>query len=81
VRTTKRGTTAINYDEDGYDDDDFDSSDGPRRATGLRSLRREDSRPDVREKENKLGQEIFSPVRVQGIQRDWIARGRMKKPP
>jgi chromatin structure-remodeling complex subunit SFH1 len=81
VRTTKRGTTAINYAEDGYDDDDFDSSDGPRRATGLRSLRREDSRPDVREKENRLGQEIFSPVRVQGIQRDWIARGRMKKPP
>ena len=42
-RTTKRGTTAINYAEDGYDDDDFEDSEGPRRATGLRSVRRDDS--------------------------------------
>jgi chromatin structure-remodeling complex subunit SFH1 len=41
-RTTKRGTIAINYAEDGYDDEDFDDSEGPRRPTGLRSLRREE---------------------------------------
>jgi chromatin structure-remodeling complex subunit SFH1 len=80
VRTTKRGTTAINYAEDGYDDDDFDSSDGPRRPTGLRSMRREDSNRDV-QKESKLGQEIYSPVKVQGIQRDWLAKNKSKKSP
>lgn len=40
---TKRGTAAINYAEDGFDDDDLDDSEGHRRPTGLRSLRREDS--------------------------------------
>src|SRR5436190_22456147 len=43
ARLTKRGTTAINYAEDGFDDDDFEDSEGPRRPTGLRSLRRDDS--------------------------------------
>ncbi|KAM6481051.1 hypothetical protein HDV62DRAFT_381061 [Trichoderma sp. SZMC 28011] len=42
-RTTKRGTTIINYAEDGYDDLDDDSDDPRRRPTGLRSLRKEDS--------------------------------------
>ncbi|KAL6915258.1 hypothetical protein FSST1_006753 [Fusarium sambucinum] len=42
-RTTKRGTTIINYAEDGYDDLEDDSDDPRRRPTGLRSLRKEDS--------------------------------------
>jgi chromatin structure-remodeling complex subunit SFH1 len=43
ARVTKRGTTIINYAEDGYDDLDDDEDDGRRRPTGLRSLRRDDS--------------------------------------
>ena len=38
-RTTKRGTTAINYAEDGFEDYDEDDDEGRRRPTGLRSLR------------------------------------------
>jgi len=64
-RTTKRGTAIISYAEDGYDDDDFDSE-GPRRPTGLRSLRREDTEVE-REKAKERGQEIFAPVDVQPI--------------
>lgn len=76
-RTTKRGTAAINYADDAFDDDDFEDSDVPRRATGLRSLRRDDTAtkelaPD------KLGKEIFAPVDMQGIYRDWITRRTVK---
>ncbi|KAF2739852.1 SNF5-domain-containing protein [Polyplosphaeria fusca] len=74
-RITKRGTTAINYAEDGYDDDDFDDSEGPRRATGLRSVRRED--PQLLDKSAQiaaLGKEIYEPVHLQGIWRDWMGR-------
>ena len=73
-RTTKRGTTAINYAEDGFDDEDFDESDGPRRPTGLRSLRREDSSLDRVPLSEKVGKEIFAPVQVQGIFREWMTR-------
>lgn len=73
-RTTKRGTTAINYAEDGFDDDDFDESDGPRRPTGLRSLRREDSSTDRVPLSEKVGKEVHAPVEVQGIFRDWMIR-------
>ncbi|PCH04764.1 SNF5/SMARCB1/INI1 [Penicillium occitanis (nom. inval.)] len=73
-RTTKRGTTAINYAEDGFDDDDFEESDGPRRPTGLRSLRREDSSLDRVPLSEKVGKEVFAPVEVQGIFRDWMVR-------
>lgn len=72
-RTTKRGTTVINYADDAYDDDDFDDSEGPRRATGLRSVRRE----DVEKKEPqqlKLGRELRKPTNLQPIYRDWIVR-------
>ena len=79
-RTTKRGTTAINYAEDGYDDDDFDESEGHRRPTGLRSLRREES---MTEKpvpfSDKLGKETHAPVEVQGVFRDWMIK-RMLRP-
>ncbi|KAJ5907948.1 hypothetical protein N7495_000630 [Penicillium taxi] len=77
-RTTKRGTTAINYAEDGFDDDDFDESDGPRRPTGLRSLRREES-SGLFSTAEKLGKETDAPVEVQGIYREWMIK-RMLRP-
>ncbi|KAM0253300.1 hypothetical protein ACHAQJ_007354 [Trichoderma viride] len=74
-RTTKRGTTIINYAEDGFDDLDDDSDDPRRRPTGLRSLRKEDSasRQDLAD---KVGKEIKEPVDVQGIWRDWMGKSR-----
>ncbi|KAJ5683223.1 hypothetical protein N7462_006388 [Penicillium macrosclerotiorum] len=78
-RTTKRGTTAINYAEDGYDDDDFDDSDGPRRPTGLRSLRREESTGGTMSLSEKLGKEAHAPVEVQGVFREWMIK-RMLRP-
>ena len=75
-RTTKRGTTIINYADDAYDEDDFDSED-TRRPTGLRSIRRE----DLEKKEalhDRLGQEINEPVNVQAIYRDWMIRRTVK---
>lgn len=78
-RTTKRGTTAINYAEDGYDDEDFDESEGPRRPTGLRSLRRDEPSMDKVAIAEKLGKEIHAPVEVQGVFRDWMIK-RMLRP-
>lgn len=79
-RTTKRGTTAINYAEDGYEDEDFDETDGPRRPTGLRSLRREESAADkLIPYSEKLGKEIHEPVEVQGLFREWMIK-RMLRP-
>jgi chromatin structure-remodeling complex subunit SFH1 len=74
TRTTKRGTTAINYAEDGYDDDDFDDSEGPRRPTGLRSLRRDDSGSVPSLQHEKVGKEIIAPIDVQGIWREWMGK-------
>lgn len=76
-RTTKRGTTIINYADDAYDDDDFDESEGQRRPTGLRSLRREEGQHKDAANE-KLGKEIYRPVEVQGIYRDWMTRRTVK---
>lgn len=76
-RTTKRGTTIINYADDAYDDDDFEDSEGPRRPTGLRSLRRE----EIEKKESlheRLGKEIDAPVDLQAIYRDWMIRKSIK---
>ncbi|PGH07941.1 hypothetical protein AJ80_07922 [Polytolypa hystricis UAMH7299] len=83
-RTTKRGTAAVNYAENDYDDDDFEDGDGPRRPTGLRSLRRDELNPDRGPMAEKLGAEIFAPVNVQPQFRDWVIRkvlkpGRMKQ--
>lgn len=76
-RTTKRGTTVINYADDAFDDDDFEDSEGPRRPTGLRSLRREEL--EKREPQtDKLGKEIHAPVDVQGIFREWMIRRTVK---
>lgn len=73
-RKTKRGTTAINYAEDGFDDTDLDDSEGPRRLTGLRSLRRDDlDLPfDPAQRQRDLGKELARPVDVQGVWRDWM---------
>lgn len=73
-RTTKRGTISVNYAEDGFDEEDFDSE-GPRRPTGLRSLRREDTEAE-REKASRLGTEIHAPVDVQPIWREYMGKPR-----
>ncbi|KAI1196789.1 hypothetical protein F5X97DRAFT_202996 [Nemania serpens] len=75
ARTTKRGTTVINYAEDGYDYDDDDDDDNRRRPSGLRNPRREDSasRPDAGD---KVGKDTHAPVHLQGIWRDWMTKAR-----
>lgn len=75
ARTTKRGTTIINYAEDGYDDYDEDDDDNRRRPTGLRSLRRDDSAAKG-DPSDKVGKEAMQPVEVQGIFREWMGKSR-----
>ena len=74
-RTTKRGTTIINYAEDGYDYDVSEDDNSRRRPTGLRSLRREDSGAQI-DPGDKFDKEIFEPVEVQGVYRDWINKSK-----
>ncbi|CAG8977333.1 hypothetical protein HYALB_00009205 [Hymenoscyphus albidus] len=78
-RTTKRGTIAINYAEDGYEDLDDDDDDSRRRPTGLRSLRRDDSGQAKQDPSEKVGKETSTPVEVQGIWRDWMSKARLTK--
>ncbi|KAL3427813.1 rsc complex subunit [Phlyctema vagabunda] len=73
-RTTKRGTTVINYAEDGYDDYDEDDDEGRRRPTGLRSLRRDESGQPKQDLSEKFGRETTTPVELQGIWRDWMGK-------
>ncbi|KAI4137421.1 MAG: hypothetical protein L6R39_007303 [Caloplaca ligustica] len=76
-RTTKRGTTAVNYAENEYDDDDiFEDDTGPKRLTGLRS-RREDPNHTKESAPDKFGKEVFAPVNVQGIWRDWMNKPKL----
>ncbi|KAI2021278.1 hypothetical protein LOZ39_003990 [Ophidiomyces ophidiicola] len=77
VRTTKRGTTAINYAEDDGDDDTWDDGDR-NRPTGLRSMKREEIHPDRGPTGEKLGTEIYAPANVQPNFRDWAIRRRPK---
>ena len=77
-RTTKRGTVAVNYAEDGYDDEDLEDGEGLRRPTGLRSLKRDESTTDKLPMLEKLGKEIQAPVEVQGIFRDWVMKRKLK---
>ncbi|PGH08244.1 hypothetical protein AJ79_06030 [Helicocarpus griseus UAMH5409] len=78
-RTTKRGTVAVNYAEDGYDDEDFEDSEGvTRRPTGLRSLRREELNPDRGPAGERLGTEIDRPVQMQPNFRDWVVKKVLK---
>ncbi|ROV98071.1 hypothetical protein VMCG_07018 [Cytospora schulzeri] len=74
-RTTKRGTTIINYAEDGYEIDDSDDDDSRRRPTGLRSMRREDSTVKF-DLGDKVDKETTEPVEVQGIFRDWMNKSK-----
>jgi chromatin structure-remodeling complex subunit SFH1 len=74
-RTTKRGTTVINYAEDGYDDLDDDDDESRRRPTGLRSLRKEDI-ARAADLADKAGKETHQPVDVQVIWRDWMGKNR-----
>ncbi|KAL9094321.1 MAG: hypothetical protein Q9165_003462 [Trypethelium subeluteriae] len=72
-RTTKRGTTAINYAED-FEDDDQDDSEGPRRFTGLRSRQKEDPSIEKVGAAAQPGKELKEPIEVQGIWRDWMGK-------
>lgn len=75
VRTTKRGTTAINYAEE-FEDDSIEDSDGPRRSMGLRTnqQRRELNPNGDPSAQKELGKEVYAPVDVQGIWRDWMGK-------
>lgn len=73
VRTTKRGTTAINYAEE-FDEDSVDDSDGPRRPTGLRTNQQKRDVEQNVEKVKELGKEAQAPVEIQGIWRDWMGK-------
>ncbi|KAK4454264.1 hypothetical protein QBC34DRAFT_392942 [Podospora aff. communis PSN243] len=77
-RTTKRGTTIINYAEDGYDDYEDDDDDSRRRPTGLRSLRRDDSAAKGDPGE-KVGKDASAPVEVQGVWREWMGKTRVTR--
>ncbi|KAF4624833.1 hypothetical protein G7Y89_g13336 [Cudoniella acicularis] len=79
-RTTKRGTTAINYAEDGFEDYDDDDDDSRRRPTGLRSIRRDDSGQAKQDPGEKVGKETNAPVEVQGIWRDWMSKAKSARP-
>ena len=77
-RTTKRGTTIINYAEDGFEDYDDDDDDNRRRPTGLRSLRRDESVSKI-DPSDKVGKETTDPVDVQGVWREWMLKPRHPK--
>lgn len=73
LRTTKRGTTAINYSED-FESDSIEDSDAPRRPTGLRSLRQNEIQIGQPAPVKELGKELSKPVDVQGIWREWMGK-------
>ncbi|PKS11795.1 hypothetical protein jhhlp_001088 [Lomentospora prolificans] len=77
ARTTKRGTTIINYAEDGFDDLDDDDDDSRRRPTGLRSARRGDDSAAKQDFSDKVGKEANEPVEVDGQWREWMLRTKM----
>lgn len=77
ARMTKRGTTAINYAEDGFDDDDFNESEGGRRFTGLRSKpQRTEQNQEQSGAGKEFGKPLAAPVEVQGIWRDWMGKSK-----
>ncbi|KAI6809772.1 SNF5-domain-containing protein [Hortaea werneckii] len=77
MRTTKRGTTAINYAEE-FDDESIEDSDAPRRGTGLRTQPRREAQDgadkDKAATQKELGKEAHAPVDVQGIWREWMGK-------
>lgn len=78
IRTTKRGTTIINYAEDGYEDYD-DDDDSRRRPTGLRSLRRDESITQGADPGDKVNKDTSEPVEMQGNWRDWMGKTRVSR--
>lgn len=76
-RTTKRGTTSINYAEDEHEDDDIEYGDGLRRPTGLRSVRRQSFGPDRAYNQDKQRERPDKPVETLGIWRDWIGKSKL----
>ncbi|KAF4123926.1 chromatin structure-remodeling complex subunit SFH1 [Geosmithia morbida] len=82
-RTTKRGTTIINYAEDGYEDLEDDSDDPRRRPTGLRNVRKDDSAAAAAAAAGAgrfdVGKDTKEPVKVQGVWRDWVGKNRFIK--
>lgn len=80
-RTTKRGTTIINYAEDGFEDYDDDDDEGRRRPTGLRSIRRDELGQPKQDLSEKYGKETSTPVELQGIWRDWMGKTNTKARP
>ncbi len=75
MRTTKRGTTAINYAEE-FDDDSIEDSDAPRRQTGLRTAqqKREQEVDSQKAAQNELGRQPDAPVDIQGMWREWMGK-------
>ncbi|PSK37489.1 hypothetical protein B9Z65_2231 [Elsinoe australis] len=71
LRTTKRGTTAINYSED-FQDESIDDSDAPRRQ--MRNRRQEDQTTDTLGPQKEHGKELYAPVDVQAIWREWMGK-------
>lgn len=74
LRTTKRGTQAINYSEDLLEAESLEDSDAPRRPTGLRSLRQNVSELGQPGQTKELGKELVAPVDMQGIWREWMGK-------
>jgi len=72
-RATKRGATAVNYAEDG-EEEEFEDSEGPRRPTGLRSLRIQEQNVDRAPQVSQLGRELVAPINLQGIWREWMGK-------
>ncbi|CAK7567018.1 MAG: Chromatin structure remodeling complex protein sfh1 [Sporothrix epigloea] len=86
-KTTKRGTTIINYAEDGYDDylDDDDDSNDRRRPSSLRSrgtpLPSQAANTGVStpgEPADRI-KDTSTPVDVQGVWRDWQGKTRIPR--
>ncbi|KAF4549523.1 SNF5 / SMARCB1 / INI1-like protein 2 [Elsinoe fawcettii] len=71
LRTTKRGTTRIDYADD-FDDDAFEDSDAPRR--NARSRRQMEDLNAKQPDEEEQGTGPNAPVEVQAIWREWMGK-------
>jgi len=73
LRSTKRGTTAVNYSEE-FEDEGVDDSDAPRRATGLRSRRVVEEQKEDKPVGKEQGKVLVEPIEVQAIWREWMGK-------
>ncbi|KAG8625993.1 hypothetical protein KVT40_006394 [Elsinoe batatas] len=71
LRTTKRGTTSINYADD-FEDDTFEDSDAPRRPARSRRQHEDPNVGKPAEEEQRKG--LIAPVDVQAIWREWMGK-------